>query len=77
MTSGGSDEPCFMFAIQPPITLHQNYGVCLSPFGADHLVVAKNVQWNGRAASDGSTLLVSKAVTPTGVALFGSQPRSC
>jgi len=65
MATGGSDEPCFLFAIQPPITGHQNYGVCLSPFGADHLVVAKNVSWNGRAASDGSTLLVSKAVTYT------------
>ena len=63
MSSGGGDEPCFMFAVQAPITLHQNYAVCLSPFGADHLVIAKNAKWNGRAASDAATLLSTKAVT--------------
>ena len=58
-----SDEPCFLFAIQAPITAHQNYAICLSPFGADHIVIAKDAKWNGRAASDLSTQLVSKSVT--------------
>jgi hypothetical protein len=63
MSTGGSDEPCFLFAIQSPITNHQNYAVCLSPFGADHLVIAKNAVNNGR--DDGATQLVSKSVTYT------------
>lgn len=65
MSSGAGDEPCFLFGIQAPMTAHQNYAVCLSPFGADHLVIAKNAKWNGRNASDGATLLSTKAVTYT------------
>ena len=63
MSTGSGDEPCFIFGMQSPITVHQNYGVCLSPFGADHVVIAKNVAYNGR--SDGSTQLSSKGVTFT------------
>jgi lipopolysaccharide export system protein LptA len=61
MSSGGSNEPCMLFAVQSPITSHQNYGICLQPFGQDKVVIAKNVANNGR--SDGSTLLVQKNVT--------------
>jgi hypothetical protein len=63
MSTGGGDEPCFLFAQQSPITLHQNYAVCLSPFGADHIVIAENAVNNGR--NDGATQLVSKTVTYT------------
>lgn len=55
------DEACFLFAMQSPITLHQNYGVCLSPFGADKLRISKNVANNGR--DDGSTQLATKSIT--------------
>lgn len=55
MTTGGSDEPCFMFAVQSPITLHQNYAACLSPFGVDKLIIAKNVAYNSRSATELAT----------------------
>lgn len=63
MTTGGSDEPCFLFAIQSPLANNQNYGVCLSPFGADEVTIARNVSYNGR--NDGSTQLSTKTVTYT------------
>jgi len=63
MTSGGSNEPCVLFGIQSPITLHQNYGVCLSPFGVDKVSIVKNAAYNGR--NDGATILATTTVTYT------------
>jgi hypothetical protein len=66
MSSGGSDEPCFLFAIQSPITNNQNYAVCLQPFGTDKVKIAKNASWNGRASgagNDAATELAVKTVT--------------
>ncbi|KKU77717.1 MAG: hypothetical protein UY04_C0053G0003, partial [Parcubacteria group bacterium GW2011_GWA2_47_7] len=61
MSTGGGDEPCFMFAIQSPITAHQNYGVCLSPFGTDKVTISKNVVYNARSA--GAVELATTTVT--------------
>ncbi len=62
IAAGGSNEPCFLFAIQSPITLHQNYAVCLTPFsGTDKVVIAKNAANNGR--NDGATQLATTSVT--------------
>ncbi len=61
MAAGSGDEPCFMFAIQSPITAHQNYGICLSPFGQDKVIISKNVAYNGR--SGGATELATTSVT--------------
>jgi hypothetical protein len=63
MSSGGSNEPCFLFGVTGLFTSNQNYGVCLQPFGSDKLVIAKDVSNNGR--NDGSTLLATKSVTYT------------
>jgi hypothetical protein len=58
-----SDEPCFLFAIQSPITAHQNYAVCLEPFGADKVRISKNASYNGRNTGDGATELATTSVT--------------
>jgi hypothetical protein len=58
-----SDEPCFLFAIQSPITAHQNYAVCLEPFGADKVRISKNASYNGRNNGDGATELATTSVT--------------
>lgn len=63
MSTGGSDEPCFTFAVQSPVTLHQNYGVCLSPSGLDKVIIAKNVAYNSR--NGGATELATTTVTFT------------
>jgi len=51
ITADNSDEPCFMFAIQSPITAHQNYAVCLEAAGADKVAIAKNVAYNSHSGS--------------------------
>jgi hypothetical protein len=52
-----------MFAIQGAVTAHQNYGVCLTPFGTDKVQISKNLEYNGR--SGGATELASTTVTFT------------
>ncbi|HSE34857.1 MAG TPA: DUF2341 domain-containing protein, partial [Candidatus Paceibacterota bacterium] len=59
MASGGSNEPCVLFATQAPFTGNQNYAVCLEPFGQDKIVIAKDVSSNSRSGSS----MVQKNVT--------------
>lgn len=54
-----NDEPCFLFAVQAPVTNHQNYAVCLEPFGSDKVSIAKDVSSNSR----GGTVLATTSVT--------------
>lgn len=63
LSTGASDEPCVLFAVQSPGTANQNYAVCLTPFSTDKLTIAKNAVYNGRSA--GATELASVPVTYT------------
>jgi len=57
--AGSSDEPCTLFGVQSPGTLHQNYAVCLPLFGVDHVTIAKNVSSNETSG----TVLSSSTIT--------------
>jgi hypothetical protein len=63
MSTGGSDEPCALFGIQSPLSAHDNYGVCLSPFGTDEVTIVRDAANNGR--NDGAVILASTTVTYT------------
>jgi hypothetical protein len=56
-----NDEACFLFAIQSPITLHQNYGICAELPGQDRISISKNVAYNYNAG--GATALATTSVT--------------
>ncbi|KKW37028.1 MAG: MotA/TolQ/ExbB proton channel [Candidatus Giovannonibacteria bacterium GW2011_GWA2_53_7] len=60
---GASDEPCFIFAVQSPITNHQNYGICLESSGQDRVAIAKNVAYNSHNGS--ATQLTTTSVAWT------------
>jgi hypothetical protein len=59
--SPANDESCFMFAVQSPVTLHQNYGVCFELPGQDKISISKNVAYNYR--NGGATELATTSVT--------------
>ncbi len=61
VNTGFSDEPCFLFGVQSPITLHQNYGICFELPGTDKLTISKNVAYNYK--DGGATQLASTTVT--------------
>lgn len=41
--SGDSDEVCTLFGVQSPVTVNQNYGVCLEQFGTSRITLGKNI----------------------------------
>ncbi len=57
--AGSGDEVCTLFGVQLPITVNNNYAVCLEQFGTDRISIvrdAKNTDSSG-------TLLASSTVT--------------
>ncbi|MCB9815651.1 DUF2341 domain-containing protein [Candidatus Nomurabacteria bacterium] len=42
--AGSGDEVCTLFGMQSPVTINQNYAVCLEQFGIDRVSLVKNAQ---------------------------------
>jgi hypothetical protein len=62
-TAGSADEVCTMFAVQSPVTVNQNYAVCLEQYGIHRVSLVENVQ---NTDATGSVLASSTISFTTG-----------
>lgn len=61
VTNGSDDETCTLFAVQSPVTAHNNYGVCIEQFGTDRISLVENAESTDSYGS--VTVLSSTTVT--------------
>lgn len=62
-SAGSADEVCTMFGVQSPVSLNQNYAVCIEQFGTDRISLVRDAESTDTVG--GVTRLASSSVSYT------------
>ena len=61
--AGSGDEVCTLFGVQSPVTINNNYAVCIEQYGVDRISLVKNAQ---NADTSGTVLASANVSYSTG-----------